>query len=63
VLDNVEDIVPGPSFVYRVGLCPVIIHGPQRSEIPERDGVIPDYMDGIRITGWSRSFSLVWLED
>ena len=41
------------SFLYRVGLYPVVIHGggPQLNEIIERSGVTPDYIDGIRVTG------------
>lgn len=53
MLDNVEDLAASLSFLYRVGLYPVIIHGagPQLNEIIEREGVVPDYIDGIRITG------------
>ena len=34
------------------GLYPIILHGagPQLNEILEREGVVPDYIDGIRIT-------------
>ncbi|KAH9177625.1 bifunctional acetylglutamate kinase/N-acetyl-gamma-glutamyl-phosphate reductase [Lactarius sanguifluus] len=40
------------SFLYRVGLYPVILHGggPQLNEIIERGGVVPEYIDGIRVT-------------
>ena len=36
-----------------MGLYPVVLHGagPQLNEILEREGVTPDYIDGIRITG------------
>lgn len=35
------------------GLYPIVLHGagPQLNEILEREGVEPDYIDGIRITG------------
>lgn len=35
------------------GLYPIIIHGagPQLNDILEKEGVVPDYIDGIRITG------------
>jgi len=38
--------------LYRVGLYPVVLHGagPQLNDIIEREGVIPDYIDGIRVT-------------
>jgi N-acetyl-gamma-glutamyl-phosphate reductase / acetylglutamate kinase len=64
VLDNVEDIAATLNSLYRVGLYPVITHGagPQLNEILEMDGVVPDYIDRIRITGSSWSFSLVWVE-
>lgn len=41
--------VPPPNR----GLYPVVIHGagPQLNDILEKEGVVPDYIDGIRITG------------
>ena len=35
------------------GLYPIVLHGagPQLNEILEKEGVEPDYIDGIRITG------------
>ena len=41
------------SFLYRVGLYPVVLHGagPQLNSIIEAEGVVPDYIDGIRVTG------------
>lgn len=41
------------SFLYRLGLYPVVLHGagPQLNEIIKSEGVKPDYIDGIRITG------------
>ncbi|KAL5521209.1 hypothetical protein ACEPAG_9132 [Sanghuangporus baumii] len=52
VLDEMDELALSLSFLYRVGLYPVVIHGagPQLNEIIEREGVIPDYIDGIRIT-------------
>ncbi|KAH0445882.1 hypothetical protein IEQ34_025285 [Dendrobium chrysotoxum] len=40
------------SFLHRVGLYPIVLHGagPQLNEILEKEGVEPDYIDGIRIT-------------
>lgn len=53
MLDEMDELALSLSFLYRVGLYPVVIHGagPQLNEIIEREGVIPDYIDGIRITG------------
>ena len=56
VLDQVDELAHSFSFLSRVGLFPVILHGggPQLNSIIEAEGVIPDYIDGIRITGMSR---------
>ena len=53
VLGQLEELALSLSFLYRVGLYPVVIHGagPQLNQIIESEGVIPDYIDGIRITG------------
>jgi len=53
VLADVDELALNLSFLYRVGLYPVILHGggPQLNDIMEREGVIPDYIDGIRVTG------------
>lgn len=53
VLDQLDELALSLSFLYRVGLYPVVVHGagPQLNEIIEREGVVPDYIDGIRITG------------
>lgn len=55
VLDQIDELALSLSFLYRVGLYPVVLHGggPQLNEIIEREGVIPDYIDGIRVTGGS----------
>ncbi|KAE9394537.1 bifunctional acetylglutamate kinase/N-acetyl-gamma-glutamyl-phosphate reductase [Gymnopus androsaceus JB14] len=52
VLDNIDDLALSLSFLYRVGLYPVVLHGagPQMNELIERAGVVPDYIDGIRVT-------------
>ena len=53
VLGQLDELALSLSFLYRVGLYPVIIHGggPQLNEIIERGGVVPEYIDGIRVTG------------
>ncbi|PVG03898.1 putative ARG6-n-acetyl-gamma-glutamyl-phosphate reductase [Serendipita vermifera] len=52
VLDQIDELALSLSFLYRVGLYPVVLHGagPQLNEILEAEGVTPDYIDGIRIT-------------
>ncbi|KAF8320276.1 acetylglutamate kinase ARG6 [Clavulina sp. PMI_390] len=52
VLDQLDDLALSLSFLYRVGLYPVVLHGggPQLNQIITDEGVIPDYIDGIRIT-------------
>jgi N-acetyl-gamma-glutamyl-phosphate reductase / acetylglutamate kinase len=52
VLDQIDELALSLSFLYRVGLYPVVLHGagPQLNEIIEAEGVTPDYIDGIRIT-------------
>ncbi|CAG7851818.1 Protein ARG5,6, mitochondrial Contains: RecName: Full=N-acetyl-gamma-glutamyl-phosphate reductase; AltName: Full=N-acetyl-glutamate semialdehyde dehydrogenase; Short=NAGSA dehydrogenase; Contains: RecName: Full=Acetylglutamate kinase; AltName: Full=N-acetyl-L-glutamate 5-phosphotransferase; AltName: Full=NAG kinase; Short=AGK; Flags: Precursor [Serendipita indica DSM 11827] len=52
VLDQLDELALSLSFLYRVGLYPVVLHGagPQLNEIIESEGVTPDYIDGIRIT-------------
>ena len=53
VLGQLNELALSLSFLYRVGLYPVILHGggPQLNEIIERGGVVPEYIDGIRVTG------------
>lgn len=53
VLEQLDELALSISFLYRVGLYPVILHGggPQLNGIIEREGIIPEYIDGIRITG------------
>ncbi|KAH8827597.1 acetylglutamate kinase ARG6 [Flagelloscypha sp. PMI_526] len=52
VLDQLDELALSLSFLYRVGLYPVVLHGggPQLNDIIEREGVVPDYIDGIRVT-------------
>ncbi|KAK7052496.1 acetylglutamate kinase ARG6 [Favolaschia claudopus] len=52
VLDEIDELALSLSFLYRVGLYPVVLHGagPQLNHIIEREGIIPDYIDGIRVT-------------
>ncbi|CAE6456217.1 unnamed protein product [Rhizoctonia solani] len=52
VLENIDELALSLSFLSRVGLYPVVLHGagPQLNDILENEGVIPDYIDGIRIT-------------
>lgn len=40
-------------WFYISGLYPIVLHGagPQLNDILEKEGVEPDYIDGIRITG------------
>ena len=56
VLDQVDELAASLSFLHRVGLYPVVLHGagPQLNGIIESEGIIPDYIDGIRVTGTSR---------
>lgn len=53
VLDQLDDLALSLSFLYRVGLYPIVLHGagPQLNEIIESAGIVPDYNDGIRLTG------------
>ncbi|KAB5589254.1 N-acetyl-gamma-glutamyl-phosphate reductase / acetylglutamate kinase [Ceratobasidium theobromae] len=52
VLEQIDELALSLSFLSRVGLYPVILHGagPQLNDILESAGVIPDYIEGIRIT-------------
>ncbi|KZT06612.1 bifunctional acetylglutamate kinase/N-acetyl-gamma-glutamyl-phosphate reductase [Laetiporus sulphureus 93-53] len=52
VLEEIDELALSLSFLYRVGLYPVVLHGagPQLNNIIESEGVVPDYIDGIRVT-------------
>lgn len=55
VLEEIDELAASLSFLYRVGLYPVVLHGagPQLNGIIENEGIVPDYIDGIRVTGMS----------
>ena len=55
MLDQIDELAASLSFLYRVGLYPVVLHGagPQLNGIIESEGIVPDYIDGIRVTGAS----------
>lgn len=57
MLGQLDELALSLSFLYRVGLYPVVLHGagPQLNDIIEREGIVPDYIDGIRVTGSSVS--------
>ncbi|WWC64034.1 N-acetyl-gamma-glutamyl-phosphate reductase [Kwoniella dejecticola CBS 10117] len=50
--NELEDLALSLSFLNRLGLFPVVLHGagPQLNDILEAEGIVPDYEDGIRIT-------------
>ncbi|EIW75683.1 bifunctional acetylglutamate kinase/N-acetyl-gamma-glutamyl-phosphate reductase [Coniophora puteana RWD-64-598 SS2] len=52
VLGDLDELALSLSFLYRLGLYPVVLHGagPQLNDIIEREGIVPDYIDGIRVT-------------
>ncbi|TCD65375.1 hypothetical protein EIP91_002739 [Steccherinum ochraceum] len=52
VLDQIDELALSLSFLYRVGLYPVVLHGagPQLNSIIEAEGVVPDYIEGVRVT-------------
>lgn len=60
ITDSLDQLASSLAFLYHVGLYPVVLHGtgPQINEILENEGIIPDYIDGIRITD-SRTMSVV----
>lgn len=62
VLDDLDELALSLSFLYRVGLYPVVLHGagPQLNDILEREGVVPDYIDGIRVTGTYVILSVIY---
>ncbi|OCF39758.1 N-acetyl-gamma-glutamyl-phosphate reductase [Kwoniella heveanensis CBS 569] len=50
--NELDDLALSLSFLNRLGLFPVVLHGagPQLNDILEAEGIVPDYEDGIRIT-------------
>ena len=61
MLSELDELALSLSFLYRVGLYPVVLHGagPQMNTILEGEGVVPDYIDGIRVTGKCHLFFFV----
>lgn len=60
ITQQLHELASALAFLYHVGLYPIVLHGtgPQINEILEREGVEPDYIDGIRITD-SKTMSVV----
>lgn len=58
--DNLQDLASCLAFLYHVGLYPIVLHGtgPQVNKMLERQGIEPNYIDGIRITD-SHTMSIV----
>ncbi|KAI8825932.1 protein arg-6, mitochondrial precursor [Fimicolochytrium jonesii] len=50
--DDLDTLASSLTFLHRVGLYPIVIHGagPQLNDLLEKAGVEPDYIEGIRIT-------------
>jgi N-acetyl-gamma-glutamyl-phosphate reductase/acetylglutamate kinase len=50
--DELESLASSLTFLYRVGLYPIVIHGagPQLNGLLEKAKITPEYHDGIRIT-------------
>ncbi|KAJ3189451.1 hypothetical protein HDU85_003081 [Gaertneriomyces sp. JEL0708] len=50
--DDLETLASSLTFLNRVGLYPIVVHGagPQLNRLLEAAGVEPDYIEGIRIT-------------
>ncbi|KAI9359559.1 hypothetical protein DFJ73DRAFT_107215 [Zopfochytrium polystomum] len=52
ISDDLHTLASSLTFLNRVGLYPIVVHGagPQLNVLLEKAGVVPDYIDGIRIT-------------
>ncbi|KAI9596153.1 Aspartate/glutamate/uridylate kinase [Syncephalis fuscata] len=50
--DELDTLASALSFLHRVGLYPIVVHGagPQLNHLLEEAGVEPEYHDGIRVT-------------
>ncbi|KAJ3044597.1 hypothetical protein HDV00_001523 [Rhizophlyctis rosea] len=50
--DDLDTLASSLTFLYRVGLYPIVVHGagPQLNGLLEKAGVEPEYHDGIRVT-------------
>ncbi|OMJ13350.1 Protein ARG5,6, mitochondrial [Smittium culicis] len=57
--DEIEVLASGLTFLSRVGLYPIVVHGagPQLNNRLNAAGIVPQYQDGIRITD-SRTLSI-----
>ncbi|KAK9376207.1 Aspartate/glutamate/uridylate kinase [Lipomyces chichibuensis] len=60
ITQNLNELASSLAFLNHVGLFPIVLHGtgPQINEILEAEGVVPEYIDGIRITD-SKTMSVV----
>lgn len=60
ITDNLDQLASSLAFLYHVGLYPIVLHGtgPQINAVLEAQGIVPDYIDGIRITD-SKTMSVV----
>ncbi|BGP51025.1 hypothetical protein JCM10450v2_006951 [Rhodotorula kratochvilovae] len=52
ITNDLESLTLSLNFLHRVGLYPVVVHGmgDKLNARLEADGIVPDYIDGIRIT-------------
>lgn len=52
ITQEMPQLAQALSFLYHVGLYPIVLHGtgPQINELLEKEGVEPEYIDGIRVT-------------
>ncbi|KAI8839982.1 Aspartate/glutamate/uridylate kinase [Chytriomyces cf. hyalinus JEL632] len=50
--DSLDSLASSLTFLNRVGLYPIVVHGagPQLNGLLDDAGIVPDYIDGIRIT-------------
>ncbi|KAK9388207.1 Aspartate/glutamate/uridylate kinase, partial [Lipomyces mesembrius] len=60
ITQNLNELASSLAFLNHVGLFPIVLHGtgPQINEILEAEGIVPEYIDGIRITD-SKTMSVV----
>lgn len=52
ITHQLKELASCLAFLYHVGLYPIVLHGtgPQINELLEKEGVEPEYIDGIRVT-------------
>lgn len=50
--DELDVLASSLTFLYRVGLYPIVVHGagPQLNDMLAAAGITPHYADGIRVT-------------